>query len=157
MDNSILTAFAVCSAVGLGAFCLPRFVAPSDTYIMDVLQPATEITTESFEFTTQPQDFTAVEGEDVSFGVATNRYSTVVSYQWQYSTGAEPVTFTDIPTATYAVYNFVCDNTHNGYLYRCVCTSEGQTIVSDEALLSVLPSEPVTTTTMILGGVSDGG
>lgn len=143
MSNQILSGFAVVALLGVSAAVLPRVLAPSDTYITDALEPATEITTAApFEFITQPQDFTASEGETVSFSVATNQYSTVVSYQWQYA--LEPVgAFIDLPGANYSVYSFTASV--GGY-YRCLATYNTDTIISDTALLTVIPSETEPTT-----------
>lgn len=153
MDNNILTAFAVCGAVGIGLSVLPRAVAPSDTYIIDTLEPVTETTTEPFLFTVQPQDFTSADGEDVSFSVAVNQFSTVVSYLWQYATPSNPDTFIDIPNSDFSVFNLVSSAAEDGYLYRCIATYGGQSIISDVVLLTVLAAEnePTTTTTLIEG------
>lgn len=151
MSNNILSGFVACVLCGCVVAVLPRFLAPSDTYITDALEPVTEVTTAiPFEFTTQPQDFTAAEGETVSFSVATNQYSTVVSYQWQYA--LEPAgAFIDLPGANYSVYSFTASV--GGY-YRCLATYNTDTIISDTALLTVIPAETEPTTE---GGTSNEG
>lgn len=141
MSNQILSGFAVVALLGVSAAVLPRVLVPYDSYLSDNLEPTTEVTTESaFEFITQPQDFTAAEGENVSFSVATNRYSTVVSYQWQYASDSLGV-FVDIPGANYSIYSF---SASVGGYYRCLATYNNDTIISESALLTVLEAETTT-------------
>ena len=137
MNHNFLSAFVLCGAVGLGCVALPRLVAPSDTYISDSLEPVT--TKAPFEFTVQPSDFVAVDGENVSFNVAVSQFSTVVTYLWQYATAANPDLFIDIPNSNLSVYNFISDSSFDGYTYRCIASYDGDTIISDLATLNILP------------------
>lgn len=136
MSHNISNGFIVVACVGLLSACLPRFLAPSDTYISDSLEP--ETTTTAFEFTLQPSNVSAADGDTVSFSVATNQYSTVVKYLWQYATAAEPETFIDIPDTDATGYIFIADLAEDDYSYRCLATYDGRTIVSDSAILSVV-------------------
>lgn len=146
MSHNISNGFIVVACVGLFSACLPRVLAPSDTYISDSLEP--ETTTTVFEFTLQPSNVSAADGDTVSFSVATNQFSTVVKYLWQYATAAEPDIFIDIPDTDKTVYQLVADLAEDDYFYRCLATYDGRTIISESVQLSVIE----TTTS---GGESD--
>lgn len=152
MSHNISNGFIVVACVGLLSACLPRVLAPSDTYISDALEPTTETTTvEPLEFLSQAMDFTAADGEQAYFNVVANRYSTLVSYQWQVATSSHPEIFVDIPSAVYSIYSFVTSAADDGCLYRCIATYGNDTIISEPALLTVL-SAAETTTESIQGG-----
>ena len=97
------------------------------------------------EITHQPEDREVRGGEDAKFSVEANG-TMPLNYQWQRK-GLDNAAFRDIPGAikpTYAV-----DPTSwadNGALFRVIVKNPAGTVVSREAILTVLPTDepPVT-------------
>lgn len=142
MSNSYLSAFALIAAVGVGVACLPRALAPSNTYISDSLG-----LNQDFYFTAEPDSMTVNAGDRTTFIVATNIIEDVL-YQWQVSDDTG-VSWTDLETlgADHDIFRFTSSAADDGLFYRCMATHGDSIIYTAPILLSVLLEEVQTTTT----------
>ena len=77
---------------------------------------------------TQPEDVEATEGEEVSFHVEADR--TDVTYRWQWS--ADGTTWKNCSSAGYNTdtMHFVMRERFDGRQYRCIVTSEAQSVTT---------------------------
>lgn len=95
--------------------------------------------------TTQPVTLDVCDGGSGDFTVATS--SSSPTYQWQYSTPANPAIWIDIPevvgviegTNSATLQILVASNTWDGYNVSCVITSNGCYVQSDVVQLNVNP------------------
>lgn len=142
MGNTFLSAFACVVALGVGVACVPRLLAPSDTYISDTLNPV-----EKFYFTAEPDNISLAAGERATFITATNIIDNVL-YQWQVSTDTG-VTWSDLDIlgSDRDILRFTSTAAEDGYFYRCMATYEDIIIYTAPVLLSVLLEDTTETTT----------
>ena len=94
--------------------------------------------------TTQPMNVTAAAGAAATFKVVA---SGAASYQWQASTnGGATWANSGANGNKTATLSFAAAAAHNGYLFRCVVTGGGKTVVSNAAKLTVTGAGPTITT-----------
>ena len=86
--------------------------------------------------TAQPEDATAAVGAKAYFTVTALGEN--LSYQWQYSTdNGETWADTSLTGNKTATLTVNATATRNGYQYRCAVTSDGGSIISGVATLTV--------------------
>ena len=111
----------------------------SSEALLTVLAPAepADPDLEPLAILVQPEDVTVASGEKASFEVAVNRED--VRYQWQTQlVNTEEWRDTSLDGNTEAVLSFSAKKGFNQRMYRCIVTdSEGNTVTSDPALLTV--------------------
>ncbi len=86
--------------------------------------------------TAQPEDITVQASKRAAFTVAA--LGANLAYQWQYSAD-DGATWSNsgYSSANKATLAFTANSNYNGYKYRCVITSDGGTITSNAATLTV--------------------
>ena len=88
--------------------------------------------------TTQPENVSATEGKTATFKVVASGSN--LSYQWYYQKPGESYSWTMVSiNGTSATYSLTTAARHNGYTYRCRVTSDGKTVYSNTAKLTVRP------------------
>lgn len=94
-----------------------------------------------------PKNLSVTEGEEATFTVIA--LGSKLSYQWQLSTSGS--VWTDIRYATSSSYTFITSLAMSGMRYRCKVTgsTSSNEIVSNAALLSVIPDISVSPPTII--------
>lgn len=140
MNSSFTSILLGLIVVSLLTCIFIRVCGPPDLVAPEHSEQIETTTLTPLEFITQPLDYTCSDGDTVDFSVALNYFSTVVNYQWQKCLPGSD-TFYDIPGAIYSIYSFVSGSELDGCLYRCICTCNGESIISDDCLLTVLSSE----------------
>ena len=83
--------------------------------------------------TTQPQDVSVRDGEEASFTVEAEGNG--IGYQWQWSSDGS--TWKNCTSTGYneAAFSFTMKAKYAGRRYRCEVTADGETLISDAALL----------------------
>lgn len=82
--------------------------------------------------TSQPQDVSAIEGEQVTFLIVA---SDATNYQWQYQRPNETVW--RIASGTSSTFSFTANSAFNNRKYRCVISNDNGFITSDAATLTI--------------------
>lgn len=137
MSNNVLSSFTVAFACGFFCACLPRLVAPSDTYISDTLG----IYQEQIYITSQPSSMAVLAGERVNFIISTN-ISTDVSYQWQFSNDTGE-TWENVQAfgSDRSIFVFTASTAQDGLYYRC-SVQYGDTVIFSAPFMLTVDSAP---------------
>ena len=107
--------------------------APQNRSLVGVAFDAVPVSNVPPSFVIQPAPAEVVQGGPASFNVSAS--GTGVSFQWQKNLVA-------IPGAQGATYSFLNTAADAGASYRCVATNAGGSVISDAALLTLLPPDP---------------
>lgn len=90
----------------------------------------------SFEITQQPNSVSVLQDTQVIF-TCKGSGGAKINYQWQNS--LDGIIFYNIANANKNTYSFTPTIELNGYKYRCVLTSNRQTLITAIVTLTVLP------------------
>ena len=97
--------------------------------------------TEPIEITVQPSSIEAAVGDNAELHIEVNKED--ASYLWQWS--EDGVTWVDCTSSGYNTdtLSFVMEETFNGRVFHCMITSDGVTVISDEATITLADQKEI--------------